>query len=542
MRKFPRHGLCKALHTMTEMRRLFSSASSRRLWAVCSSIALESSPLGGKGWFATEDIQAGTLVMEEMPLAVAPRSKELPASVVRAVHASPRLLDDLSLLSPSSVSHTRGSLAHASDICAVNATHALNVDDFAPFSEPILSFPRVNGSGRIQADPLSLPLRYIDKEGPLAEDELAVAMAVSRRSPGGVCLPIRRSLLNHSCVGNVATLYAFDKDDIGSSGFSCSVRTIIDVPKGTELCAEYLAGVSLLSGTTDRQRLLREQWGFVCRCPRCQKDDAQDVVPSRGWLSSAAVAMRAVQCGAQGTGEMLNWLILRQRQAAGGVPSYAEYSCLQALMRFYMRSTYEAFGGLTAGDEVSSRFDSMNPTDKKDVVRTLRRHSSCYSTEASGSNKTAPEISVLKQRTMASKRQYKDSEDSKVLDPQKHRNRLLPAQAALKALADQLPVLDAALHQNHPARVPALVAAALVSHCGHQVTIPSKVPCHSSYQNFLKEALRVHDIAYGGGLNHFLWRYGHKRSFELDEKQPINQSSEHKTALQELSEQTFRHR
>lgn len=524
---------------MTETRRLVPSAPSRRLWTACSSIALESSPLGGKGWFATEDIQAGTLVMEEMPLAVAPKSQELPASVVRAVHASPRLLDDLSLLSPSSVSHTRGSLDHAYDICAVNATHAVNVDDFAPFSEPILSFPRLNGSGRVQADPLSLPLRYLDKEGPLAVDELAVAMAVSRRSPGGVCLPIRRSLLNHSCIGNVATLYASDKDNFGSSGFSCSVRTIVDVPKGTELCAEYMAGVSLLSGTADRQRLLREQWGFVCRCPRCQKDDAQDVVPSRGWLSSAAVAMGAVQRGAKGTGEMLNWLILRQRQAAGGVPSYAEYSCLQALMRFHMRGAYESYGGLTAGDEVSSRFDSMKPTDKKDVVRALRRHSSCSSTETFGGNKTTADMSVLKQRMMVSKRQYKDSEDSKVLDPQKHHSRLLPAQAALKALADQLPVLDAALHQNHPARVPALVAAALVRECGHQVTIPSKVPLQASYQNFLKEALRVHDIAYGGGLNHFLWRYGHKSAYELDEKQPIDRCDEHKTALQELSEHAF---
>ena len=110
---------------------------------------------------------------------------------------------------------------------------------------------------------------------------------------------------------------------------------------------------------------------------------------------------------------------------------------------------------------------------------------------------------------MISKRQYKDSEDSKIIGSSKASQPTTPCAAALKALADQLPVLDAALHQNHPA-VPALVAAALVRECGHQVAIPSKVPFQASYQNFLKEALRVHDMACGGGLNHFLWRYGHK--------------------------------
>ena len=111
----------------------------------------------------------------------------------------PRLLDDLSLLSPSSVSHTRGSLDHAHDICAVNATHAVNVDDFAPFSEPILSFPRLNGRGRVQADPLSLPLRYLDREGP-CNGRTYGGNGCFSSEPRWRVLTNQAKSLNHSCM------------------------------------------------------------------------------------------------------------------------------------------------------------------------------------------------------------------------------------------------------------------------------------------------------------------------------------------------------
>ena len=61
--------------------------------------------------------------------------------------------------------------------------------------------------------------------------------------------------------------------------------------------------------------------------------------------------------------------------------------------------------------------------------------------------------------------------------------------------------LDAALPRNHPARIPALVAAFLVAaqDAGGSVG--------GSSADWLREARRVHHVAYGGGAELFDLRY-----------------------------------
>jgi hypothetical protein len=205
-------------HRCRLVRRLLSSATSSSASSyVHPALSLRpSSGCGGRGWFCAEDLPAGTLVLRERPLAAAQATQDLPAAVARAVAKVPSLAEDLSLLQPPpSPEQPLGDKEHAARVCAVNATHALNADDFAPFSETLSS------------DPLALSL---NPGGSSADGGDGTTTTRPRRSPGGVCLPVRRSLLNHSCEGNVATVYVGDGESL-----TCEVRTTANVPAGEEV-------------------------------------------------------------------------------------------------------------------------------------------------------------------------------------------------------------------------------------------------------------------------------------------------------------------
>ena len=82
--------------------------------------------------------------------------------------------------------------------------------------------------------------------------------------PAGVgCYPLG-ALLNHSCAPNC--IAALD-------GTSLRVRTLCEVPAGTELCHSY---VELTEPTIERQRHLAAQYGVDCRCRRCVDFGALD--------------------------------------------------------------------------------------------------------------------------------------------------------------------------------------------------------------------------------------------------------------------------
>ncbi|XAR64317.1 Histone-lysine N-methyltransferase [Bertholletia excelsa] len=81
------------------------------------------------------------------------------------------------------------------------------------------------------------------------------------------------SFFNHDCLPNACR---FDYVDTGNTDII--VRMIHDVPEGREICLSYFP-VNL--NYSERQRRLREDYGFICTCDRCRveaswSDDEQE--------------------------------------------------------------------------------------------------------------------------------------------------------------------------------------------------------------------------------------------------------------------------
>jgi hypothetical protein len=363
------------------------------------------------------------------------------------------------------------------------------------------------------------------------------------------------------------------------------VRTATDVSAGEELTAEYLAGLSLFESTADRQQALKKTWGFRCRCPRCLGKEGKeeeevvgggdgsgegegggdplDVPPSRGWQASAAVAMGAVERGASGAGDMLQWLLDRQRKAAFGHPSYAEQGIRVALVRFFvLRAHSEAAGTMMppvettmhttaeagSGGGRACQSDDLSD-DEFDEGRALRRHASTLTRH--GSRGTSLPSSEEEKKEEEDPRQSMGGEGD---DGSPFGSEKPPANlSAVMALADQLPFFDACVHDLHPMRVPALVAAALVADGTarrrgeeQEEAVQKRKqkeeggeddddddddddlynhPDDAAHQQLfyllhrdalLAEAVRVHDAAFGGDVEFFCQRYGLVGSGESD--------------------------
>jgi hypothetical protein len=104
-----------------------------------------------------------------------------------------------------------------------------------------------------------------------ADPELAAFEALLR--PWRVASPLCKGTslfaigcqMNHSCTPNVQVCYARG-DSVGAAVAQC------DIAAGTELCINY---VGLRQGYADRQADLRH-YGFVCACPRCVVEAAEE--------------------------------------------------------------------------------------------------------------------------------------------------------------------------------------------------------------------------------------------------------------------------
>lgn len=219
-------------------------------------------------------------------MALASRPEDLPAAVAQIVHPGlHHLRPELGKLSLQD---------HATKVCELNATDNSNLD--------------------------ALP------------SPIAFCASSALKSPGGCSLPLRRSLFNHSCRGNVVTFH------MGGEVF---VRTIRGIDPGEELCLEYLAGLPLLQSTEERRGLLAKKWGFTCMCSRCVEAegcDPYDVEAGGGWEANAKVAIQFVNRGTAGADELVRSLIGRQRERAGGKGSYAELKLWHALAWFFGQS------------------------------------------------------------------------------------------------------------------------------------------------------------------------------------------------------------
>ncbi|KAG8530818.1 uncharacterized protein KY384_004175 [Bacidia gigantensis] len=77
--------------------------------------------------------------------------------------------------------------------------------------------------------------------------------------PLGLCLEPKTAMLNHSCTPNSYLIF---------SGPTLSLRSLVDIPKGTELTIAY---VDTTNPTLKRQAELQERYFFTCNCHGCSK-------------------------------------------------------------------------------------------------------------------------------------------------------------------------------------------------------------------------------------------------------------------------------
>lgn len=90
------------------------------------------------------------------------------------------------------------------------------------------------------------------------------------------------SFFNHDCLPNACRFEYVDSDVSDRSNVDMIVRVIHDVPEGREICLSYFPVNFKYS---DRQKRLKEDYGFACNCDRCvveanwsdhEDDDAMD--------------------------------------------------------------------------------------------------------------------------------------------------------------------------------------------------------------------------------------------------------------------------
>ncbi|KAI3429305.1 hypothetical protein D9Q98_005400 [Chlorella vulgaris] len=113
-------------------------------------------------------------------------------------------------------------------------------------------------------------LAVVPSERRGTEDRLALAL-----------YPVA-SLMNHSCLPNVAVRF---------EGSKLIVRTVEAVPAGQPLLHCYGPQAGEMT-TPQRQRLLRGQYHFTCRCRACS--------PAPGQLEPAAAGLKCPACGGSG--------------------------------------------------------------------------------------------------------------------------------------------------------------------------------------------------------------------------------------------------
>ncbi|KVH95746.1 histone-lysine N-methyltransferase ASHR2 [Cynara cardunculus var. scolymus] len=75
------------------------------------------------------------------------------------------------------------------------------------------------------------------------------------------------SFFNHDCLPNACRFDYIDVAGPASSNTDITIRMIHDVPQGREICLSYFP-VNLKY--SERQKRLRDDYGFVCECDRCK--------------------------------------------------------------------------------------------------------------------------------------------------------------------------------------------------------------------------------------------------------------------------------
>lgn len=79
----------------------------------------------------------------------------------------------------------------------------------------------------------------------------------------GSGLYLLQSKINHSCVPNAQSTFPYSNDIV-------VLKAIQAIQPGEEICISYLDECQLERSRHSRQKILKENYIFVCQCPKCQ--------------------------------------------------------------------------------------------------------------------------------------------------------------------------------------------------------------------------------------------------------------------------------
>ncbi|XP_067642634.1 histone-lysine N-trimethyltransferase SMYD5 [Eurosta solidaginis] len=79
----------------------------------------------------------------------------------------------------------------------------------------------------------------------------------------GAGLYLLQSKINHSCVPNAQSTFPYSNDIV-------VLKAVAPIEVGDEICISYLDDCQLERSRHSRQKILKENYIFVCQCPKCQ--------------------------------------------------------------------------------------------------------------------------------------------------------------------------------------------------------------------------------------------------------------------------------
>ena len=241
--------------------------------------------------------------------------------------------------------------------------------------------------------------------------------------------------------------------------------------------------------------------------------------------------------------QVLQWLASRQRKHAGQLPSYAEMGCWSAISCLKVSNAVVSAQGLTgpsSSSQPSLSSSSSNPLTSEESVQSNEANSA---TAAANSVTNYDDATATRAGAGATATAGGNATttDAWIAQAPQRKELATAVLASRQALAESLPVWNTVnLSPNHPGRVPPLLASALVAWTTartaheHGKEEEEEVDLvHASDDSgtdgkpedtaralqevawgHMREALRVHQVAYGGGVELFLLRYP---SSELNE-------------------------
>ncbi|XP_017492241.1 PREDICTED: SET and MYND domain-containing protein 5 [Rhagoletis zephyria] len=79
----------------------------------------------------------------------------------------------------------------------------------------------------------------------------------------GAGLYLLQSKINHSCMPNAQSTFPYSNDIV-------VLKAVAPIQTGEEICISYLDECQLERSRHSRQKILKENYIFVCQCPKCQ--------------------------------------------------------------------------------------------------------------------------------------------------------------------------------------------------------------------------------------------------------------------------------